>query len=184
MKKEKGITLVALIITIIVLLILAVVTISAVNEGSLFAHSNNAAAAYSAAQEEENTMISNWLTELAKHDGTEKPLTFADVAGKYYVWENGEKQENSWVILTDTGDVTVYDPSSGITEEQSGTYTISGNIITETLDTISFTGGSINDVLIKNRYSEENGRKKLFQYFQSWSDNPSGVDMNVILMTD
>ncbi len=68
MKNEKGITLVALIITIIVLLILAVVTISAVNEGSLFSHANNAATSYSKAQDEENTMIANWLTELAKHD--------------------------------------------------------------------------------------------------------------------
>ena len=72
MKKEKGITLVALIITIIVLLILAVVTISAVNEGSLFAHSNNAAAAYSAAQEKENTMIFNYLAELDKHNNQDK----------------------------------------------------------------------------------------------------------------
>ena len=72
LKKEKGITLVALIITIIVLLILAVVTISAVNEGSLFSYANNAATAYSAAQEQENTMISNWLTELAKHDKSEE----------------------------------------------------------------------------------------------------------------
>ena len=64
MKENKGITLVALIITIIVLLILAVVTISAVNEGDLFAHANNAARAYDKAATDENTMISNYLTEL------------------------------------------------------------------------------------------------------------------------
>ncbi len=68
LKENKGITLVALIITIIVLLILAVVTISAVNEGSLFAHANNAATEYSEAADKENTMISNYLSELAKHD--------------------------------------------------------------------------------------------------------------------
>ena len=45
-KQNKAITLIALIITIIVLLILAVVTISAVNEGSIFAHANNAATRY------------------------------------------------------------------------------------------------------------------------------------------
>ncbi len=74
MRENKGITLVALIITIIVLLILAVVTISAVNEGSLFSHANNAATTYSKAQKEENTMISNWLTELAKHDGNKNEI--------------------------------------------------------------------------------------------------------------
>ena len=75
MKENKGITLVALIITIIVLLILAVVTISAVNEGSLFSYANNAAEGYSKAQEEENTMISNWLAEIAKHDPSNEKLS-------------------------------------------------------------------------------------------------------------
>ncbi len=67
MREEKGITLVALIITIIVLLILAVVTISAVNEGSLFSHANNAATKYTAAAEKENTMISGYVTEMEKY---------------------------------------------------------------------------------------------------------------------
>ena len=85
MKESKGITLVALIITIIVLLILAVVTISAVNEGSLFSYANNAAESYSKAQEEENTMISNWLTELAKHDGNQaSAVDQSEIVGTYY----------------------------------------------------------------------------------------------------
>ena len=53
LKENKGITLIALIITIIVLLILAVVTINAVNEGSIFAHANNAVTKYNAAATEE-----------------------------------------------------------------------------------------------------------------------------------
>ena len=71
MKKENGITLVALIITIIVLLILAVVTIRAVNEGSLFNHANNAVTEYDKAVKKENTLISKYLSELGKHDGGE-----------------------------------------------------------------------------------------------------------------
>ena len=67
-KENKGITLIALIITIIVLLILAVVTITAVNEGNIFAHANNAVTRYNVAATEENTMISNYLTEMAKYD--------------------------------------------------------------------------------------------------------------------
>ncbi len=66
MKENKGITLVALIITIIVLLILAVVTINAVNEGSLFAHANNAATAYSQRAEEENSIISSYIGKIEK----------------------------------------------------------------------------------------------------------------------
>ena len=41
-KMNKGITLVALIITIIILLILAVVTISSVNGNGIIAHAKNA----------------------------------------------------------------------------------------------------------------------------------------------
>ena len=61
LKEKNGITLVALIITIIVLLILAVVTISAVNEGSLFAHANNAATMYKDAAERENSLLYNLI---------------------------------------------------------------------------------------------------------------------------
>ena len=68
LKSNKGITLVALIITIIVLLILAVVTISAVNEGNLFSHANNAATTYSEKAEEENSLISSYIAEIKKYD--------------------------------------------------------------------------------------------------------------------
>lgn len=73
LKENKGITLVALIITIIVLLILAVVTIAAVSEGEIFNHANNAATRYNAAAVEENTIITNHLGEMAKYDGGETP---------------------------------------------------------------------------------------------------------------
>ncbi len=70
-RENKGITLIALIITIIVLLILAAVTISAVNEGNLFSHANNAATAYSEAATEENTMISRYLEYMDNFDSGE-----------------------------------------------------------------------------------------------------------------
>ncbi len=72
MREEKGITLVALIITIIVLLILAVVTISAVNEGSLFSHANNAATTYSEAADEENTLITGYISKLEQYEGKDE----------------------------------------------------------------------------------------------------------------
>ena len=67
LKENKGITLIALIITIIVLLILAVVTISAVNEGSIFAHANNAATRYNAAATKENALLTNLLSDMEKY---------------------------------------------------------------------------------------------------------------------
>ena len=67
LKEKKGITLVALIITIIVLLILAVVTISAVNEGSLFAHANNAVTRYQEEAELENTLLTNFLSDMENY---------------------------------------------------------------------------------------------------------------------
>lgn len=64
-KNQKGITLVALVITIIVLLILAGVAITlAVNHGDLFNHANNAATKWNAAVQNEAGTISNLLNDL------------------------------------------------------------------------------------------------------------------------
>lgn len=57
MRGQKGITLVALIITIIVLLILAVVTIGAVKDSSIVNHAENAADKYNSAKVTENSSI-------------------------------------------------------------------------------------------------------------------------------
>ena len=90
-KEGKGITLVALIITIIVLLILAVVTISAVNEGDLFAHANNAATSYEKVQKEENTSISNYLSEMQKHDANQTSTADqSEIVGTYYAADGDE----------------------------------------------------------------------------------------------
>ena len=56
-KFEKGITLIALIITIIVLLILAVVTIGAVQKSSIIEHAQNAGKTYNQAKDNETTAI-------------------------------------------------------------------------------------------------------------------------------
>lgn len=57
MKAQKGITLVALVITIIVLLILAMVSISIVNQQGLFDRANNAATTYNKAAEGEQANV-------------------------------------------------------------------------------------------------------------------------------
>lgn len=62
MKKERGITLVALIITIIVLLILAGVTIGQAATGTgLFSRAKNAANAYKNASDNEVTEINSLI---------------------------------------------------------------------------------------------------------------------------
>ena len=57
MKAEKGITLVALVITIIVLLILAMVSIKLVLDSRIISHAENAADNYTAAAEEEKVEL-------------------------------------------------------------------------------------------------------------------------------
>ena len=57
LKKEKGITLVALIITIVVLLILAAVAIGAVKNSDIIAYAQNAADSYETEKGKENETI-------------------------------------------------------------------------------------------------------------------------------
>ena len=59
-KTQKGITLIALIITIIVLLILAVVTIDSVKDGGIITHAQNAAETYNTKADEENQTLQNY----------------------------------------------------------------------------------------------------------------------------
>lgn len=66
-KKEKGITLIALVVTIIILLILAGVTLSlALSQNGLFDRARNAADKYSAAQENEVKIV-NEFTGLSQN---------------------------------------------------------------------------------------------------------------------
>ena len=52
-KAQKGITLIALIITIVILLILALVTIGAVKDSKIIDHAQNASSEYTVEQEKE-----------------------------------------------------------------------------------------------------------------------------------
>ena len=62
MKRQKGITLVALVITVIVMLILAGVAISVLTQdGGLFDKTQNAANAYTDAAIKENQLLSNLI---------------------------------------------------------------------------------------------------------------------------
>ena len=60
LKKERGITLVALVVTIIILLILAGVSIAMASGNGLFGRSRNAANAYQAAADQEETTLKQY----------------------------------------------------------------------------------------------------------------------------
>ena len=64
MRGQKGITLVALIITVIVLLILAVVTIVSVSDGGIIQHATNATTTHKDNAAAENNTISNYVLYL------------------------------------------------------------------------------------------------------------------------
>ena len=68
LKKEKGITLIALVITIIVLLILAIVTIRIVVNQNIINHANNAVTAYNEAQNNEAEQLT-WVEGLMQNKG-------------------------------------------------------------------------------------------------------------------
>lgn len=71
MRGNKGITLIALVITIIVMLILVTVTISIATNGNLFTHAGNAAKGTKAHIANEEKLQSGTLT---KGDGTEQDI--------------------------------------------------------------------------------------------------------------
>lgn len=65
MKNEKGITLVALVVTIIVLLILAGVTIGMATSGTgIFGRAKNAANTYKNSEAKENTALNSYEGEI------------------------------------------------------------------------------------------------------------------------
>ena len=73
-KKEKGITLIALVVTIIILLILAGVTLSlALSENGLFDKTKDAAEEYQS-QANNETNIVNYIYDLVnEYDGEDEP---------------------------------------------------------------------------------------------------------------
>ena len=68
-KKDEGITLIALIITVIVMLLLAFVAVSSINGFGLFGRVNNAVSSYNKSVEDEEGAIKNALGWLDGNGG-------------------------------------------------------------------------------------------------------------------
>lgn len=80
MKKQAGITLIALIITIIVMLILVAVTVTTAVQSGLFGHAGDAVQEYEDAQETEKDMENQFSANTA--DGSN--VTGLDNIVEYY----------------------------------------------------------------------------------------------------
>ena len=71
-KSNKGITLVALVITIIILLILATISVQSLTNTGLFKKAQEAKNAMEKAEEEQQLMLNEYEEELNKYSGTDK----------------------------------------------------------------------------------------------------------------
>ena len=163
LKENKGITLIALIITIIVLLILAVVTINAVNEGSIFAHANNAVTKYNAAATEENSMIANYLAKMEKYDNNNNNND--NNSDDNEIYPNLNKDPETGCIIGHTYEFETTDNGGGNFVSGVLTITTEGNVIFGT----SGKEGSTNTILyekamdyIKAGQAMANGNKIAF----------------------
>ena len=74
--KQRGITLIALVITIIILLILAGITITSLKETGLFTKAQQAKQNTLEAQLKENTILDEYTDKIAKYESV--PITNVD----------------------------------------------------------------------------------------------------------
>ena len=131
MKKEKGITLIALVITIIILLILAGITISQLIGSGLFEKAKLAKNRTKEAEEIENQRLSEYETQINELGGetkndeptiSAKDIANAEDKSKYYgkivngyTCENSEGVEN-WLLFC-TDEEKIYIITSNTIEE-------------------------------------------------------------------
>ena len=119
-ENSRGITLIALIITVVIMLILAGVAISAViDDGGLFSKTREAVAKYENSVEVENSQLQNLLAQIdATLDGTEipgteskigvktveglVPVTYNDGDSSWYVATEEEITNGTWYDYVDT----------------------------------------------------------------------------------
>ena len=109
--KEKGITLVALVITIIILLILAGVTINtALSENGLFKMAKKAVNEYQEAEKQEQEAIEEIAEEMEKIT-----IDYNDYVGAYVTGytPTGKTEEDSCVITAETSGVTLSKDEKG-----------------------------------------------------------------------
>jgi len=104
-KTQKGMTLVALVITIVVLLILAVVTIRSIVDDGVITTVNNVATKYNDSVSEEDDVLqqySNFLSDqIANPGGGSSSTTGLKEGDKVAYDSDGDGKTEEWIVLTD-----------------------------------------------------------------------------------
>ena len=107
LKQTKGITLIALIITIIVLLILATVSIRLIMNNGIIGKAESAVKTYSEAEEDEKEQLLQQEYEMAKFEG-KTPVTY----GEYKIEKELKEKYGQDIKI---GDYVNYDEGNGYT---------------------------------------------------------------------
>lgn len=103
MKKNRGITLIALVITIIILLILAGVTIGTLRNSNIFGNAEKAANKYNREAERENALISGIDDYINKYiEGTSIDLSSGNITASSPSWD-ATSHTASVTLSTETG---------------------------------------------------------------------------------
>ena len=143
--KQKGITLVALVITIVLLLILAGITISSLTQTSLFAKANEAKEKTEEAKLRENTILNGFAEGIEEIVGGSEETTYtAYTRGQTVTVEDKDGVEQSFYVLHDSSSsestVTLLAKKNiGVKEDDTQTYLKQSDDATTTL--FSETGG-------------------------------------------
>ena len=107
-KTEKGITLIALIITIVVLLILAAVAISSITNDGILSYANNAATGYQEAQGKENGILQEYEDVLIGANKGFKKYSITDTVKlkdkdgnihDFYVIEDSDESQSKLTLM-------------------------------------------------------------------------------------
>ena len=114
MKNQKGITLIALIITVIVLIILAAITIGASLNGGLFGRTKNAAnqAQIDADKDELLTYILRSKNKYGEFDGDE---FYQELSDEETGWAVVDNQDDTYTCTSANGNVFLVDEKGNIT---------------------------------------------------------------------
>jgi len=111
-RAEKGITLVALIITIVVLIILAVVAINSITNTGVVNYTNNSVNQYLTRQEEENGTLSSYTNLLGNQSGNGTGTTGGTSVSTNGTWTtSGTSVTNGTSTIKIGNIVTGYDAS-------------------------------------------------------------------------
>ena len=126
LKKQQGITLIALIITIIVLLILAVVSIGAIREGGVITHAQDAASDYEKEQELERVKLAALDAQIVSDKITEDSLNNALKSefgeGNYTL--TGTTAPFTVTIVNGTGTEYTIDENGNVTSSNDNDQTV------------------------------------------------------------